>query len=300
MTEQYQKDAAAEIFRKNGFSDAKLTLSGIGFRNQVWLGEDAVLKVYGADNRTGQALETWFYRNVHPDFAPKLYAAGENWILLERIHGTGLYRLWRDMDDGARKKAVERIAEIACAINRVPLAGTDAFLPVPSDFGDALLSEIHRLAALLTEKNAIDPRLCRRAIAYAEQHRDVFGEEDCVPVYNDLHFDNLMVTEDKRIVLLDYEMMTVAPCDRVLDVWQRMTIHPFVYANEDDHPLTKPEDYRNLLYWMRDAAPHLFAHPSVRARVNLYGIRYELDLLCDYPRAAWPEERLRIYLEKGL
>ncbi len=293
---EYTETEVRTIFNRHGFSDRSITRSDIGFRNQVWIGEDAVLKIYGAENRTGQALETWFYKTAHPDFAPKLYAAGENWILMERIRGTGLYRRWRDMTDTKREATVAKIAEIALEINQIPLNGTESYLPHPADYGTALLDEIHTLAIRLKQDDALDPVLCKNALAYAEEHIHTLDDSECCLVYNDLHFDNLLVTEEGRIVLIDYEMMSAAPPDLVLDVWQRMMIHPFTYANEEDHPLTHPRDYRKLLVWMQKYVPTLFSHPQIRKRVNLYAIRYEFALLTAYPRAEWPTERLRRYL----
>ena len=105
------------------------------------------------------------------------------------------------------------------------------------------------------------------------------------------------MTESGRLYLLDYEMLEVGPRDLVLDVWQRMLIHPFTYANEDDHEKTVPQDYTHILAWLSEAAPELFSHPRVRERVNLYGIVYELDILMDYPMGDWPMERLEAYMD---
>jgi hypothetical protein len=96
--------------------------------------------------------------------------------------------------------------------------------------------------------------------------------------------------------LLDYEMLQIAPRDYVLDVLQRMTIHPFTYANEEDHEKTHPRDYANLLPWLRKYAPELFVHPQVRERVAVYGLLYEMRILQSYPNADWPIERMEAYL----
>ena len=60
------------------------------------------------------------------------------------------------------------------------------------------------------------------------------------------------------------------------------------------------DDINRLLAWMQEFAPSLFNHPYVRRRVNLYGMIYEMDLLCDYPMGAWPRERLERYLSETL
>ncbi len=255
MNSPIEKIEVEYILKANGFSASDLKQSDVGFRNNVWIGKDAVLKAFSTDNRTGQALETWFYKTAHPHFAPQLYAAGNNWILLERIHGTGLYRAWRDMDDDMRRNIVHQIGNIVCAINDIPLDGTASFLPYPENYQAMLQSDIHRLAELLLKKDAVNPAVCHAALEYADKHIGVFKDTECSLVYYDLHFDNLLLTENGRLVLLDYEMMDVAPRDLVLDVWQRMLIHPFTYANEEDHPLDASEGLFSSSYMDAGSCP---------------------------------------------
>ena len=289
-----------QIFADHGFPDDHPTMTNVGFRNQVYIGDHAVLKVYPEDNVRGYQQERWFYETAKPDFAPKLYAAGKSWILMERIHGIGLFRYWRDCSDIERRDLVRQISDIALAVNEVDLTGTTDFLSYRKDYAAFLKNETERLAARLLELHGIDDDLLSHVINYINTYIDLFDDSRFYLVYNDLHFDNLLVTEDKKVILLDFEMLAIAPKDLVLDVWQRMLIHPFTYANEEDHPQTHPKDYQKLLVWMEEFAPELFSHPEVRRRVNIYGMLYEMDLLCDYPMAKWPTERLEKYLCENL
>ena len=300
MTELLTMEQVQGIFRDHGFPDEQPARTNVGFRNQVYIGEHAVLKVYPEDNRRGYLRERWFYETAKPAYAPKLYAAGENWILLERIFGVGLFRLWRDLSDDERRAMVGKIADIALAVSEVDLSGTGEFLTRHDDYGAALVKEAEQLSDRLRRCGGIPEELLERVMVYIHRWAHLLDDKQQYLVYNDLHFDNLLVTAEGRVVLLDFEMLAIAPRDLVLDVWQRMLIHPFTYANEDDHVHTHPCDYVHLLEWMQTFAPSLFAHPEVRRRVNLYGMLYELDILCDYPMAEWPRERLERYLQENL
>ncbi|MDD4124856.1 MAG: phosphotransferase [Eubacteriales bacterium] len=268
----------------------------VGFRNEVWFIGDYVVKLYGK-NTSGYAKELWFYKTASPSYAPELIAYGENYIILSRIRGEGLYHLWRDMDNTQREATVEKIADIACKVNRVSLKGGESYFNIVPDWKAYMLSRIECDLEELEKINGIPPFLAEQVRSYMHENSGCLDDKTLYLVYADLHFDNLIIDKTGKPYLLDYEMLETAPRDFVLDVWQRMTIHPFTYANEADHELTLPKDYTYILSWMRKYAPELFDHPRVSERVNLYGILYELDILRDYPMGDWPIERMEKYLK---
>lgn len=284
------------ILNRHGLSCGDIHPCGIGFRNEVWFAGDYAVKIYGANNG-GYVRELWFYQNAKPSYSPRLIGYGENYIILERIYGTGLFRLWRGMNNMEREAAVGQIAGIACGINKVSLAGADRYFPIASNWQQDILVRISSNIEELTKIKGIPPSLAKRALLYTLDHLNCLDDKKLFLTYADLHFDNLIMAENGRLYLLDYEMLAAAPRDFVLDVWQRMLIHPFIYANEADHALTVPEDYRHILTWLQKYAPDLFSHPHVRERVNIYGILYELNMLRDYPMGGWPIERLGKYLD---
>ena len=300
MSEIYTPQQIDEIFCQNGFAHDHPTLTNVGFRNQVYIGEHAVLKVYGDDNKSGYQKERWFYETANLDCIPKLYACGDNWILIERIHGVGLFRHWRSISDAEREAIVKQIAAAALAVSDLDLSGTAEFLPYSDDYQKSVLEKIDHLTQQVRSVNGIDETLLSCAVAYVHKYAYVLDDTQLYPVHTDLHFDNFLVKDDGSIVLIDFEMLEAAPKDMVLDVWQRMLLHPFTYANEEDDPHTHAEDYQSLMIWIQKYAPELFSHPQVRRRVNLYAICYELDCLCEYPRAQKPTERLERYLKEVL
>ncbi len=284
------------ILSKHGLPCNEIAKCGTGFRNEVWLAGDYVVKVYGI-NTGGYDKELWFYKTAQLSYSPMFIAYGENYIILERIYGTGLFRLWRDMNDIEREATVEQVADIACAINKVSLVGAETYFQIASNWQQYILLRIKNNIEKLTKIKGIPPSLAKRTLRYTRHYLSFLDDKRLFLTYADLHFDNLIRAENGRLYLLDYEMLAVAPCDFVLDVWQRMLIHPFTYANVDDHALTVPKDYRYILSWMQKYAPSLFSHPHVHERVNIYGILYELDMLRDYPMGGWPIERLEKYLD---
>lgn len=284
------------ILNKLGLPFGEIVKSGAGFRNEVWLTDDYAIKMYN-DNIGGYGKERWFYQTVQPLYAPRLIAYGQAYIILERVHGNGLFCLWRDMNDIKREAAVAQIADIACKINQVCLDGAENYFHITDDWQQNVYQRIHGNIAKLISANGIPPVLAQRVLHYTLDHVHCLDDKRMHLVYADLHFDNLIITENGKLYLLDYEMLEAGPCDLVLDVWQRMLIHPFIYANEADHAQTVPRDYQHILTWLKKYVPDLFKHPHVRERVSLYGVMYELDMLCNYPMAGLPIERLEMYLD---
>ena len=284
------------IFQKHHLPFKTIEKSSIGFRNDVFLTEQFVLKCYPDHNTTGFQKELWFYQTVKPDFAPRLIAYGKNYIILERIWGTVLFRLWRSMTDSQREDTVAKIAGMIQKINQVDYRSGAPYLHIPSSWKKHLLSRIEESVSMLRNSKGISEQLAVQVLEYAKKYGHCLDESSLFLVYADLHFDNLLVAYNGAHYPLDFEMLEIAPLDFVLDVWQRMQIHPFIYANEDDHELTKAKDYASIMLWLKKYAPELFLSPNVRERVDLYGFAYELDMLQRYPMADGPLHRIQSYL----
>ena len=139
-------------------------------------------------------------------------------------------------------------------------------------------------------------QLAAQVQEYAKKHKHCLDDASLYLVYADLNFDNLLITDNGELYLIDFEMFEIAPLDFLLDVWQRMMIHPFIYANEDDHECTTATDYTSLFLWLKKFVPELFFSLNVRERVNLYGFAYELNMLKRYPMSNLPLQRIQSFL----
>lgn len=293
---QNETETVRQILAHHGLEDKNLQKADAGFRNTVWLTDEAAVKIYGKNCTYGAAIERWIYRDVRPSYAPELLGEGEDYIIIRRIHGDSLFHLWYQTDSAARRQYIRQAGEILRQMQSLIFPEPNCF-HVPADWRGELLTRMDTLLARLAAiPDSIPQTLAHNARKYIMENSSALDDRDLFPVYSDLHFDNLLVDREGRMWLIDYEMMEAAPKDYLLDVWHRMLVHPFTYASEEDHEYTKPEDYARITEWLREEEPELFAHPALQKRVNIYSLLYELDLLTEYPGAAWPVERIGHWL----
>ena len=260
-----------------------------GFRNEVFLTEQYVVKRYPAERQSSLFKERWFYETAALSVAPRLVATGEDYLILERVQapdciGRGATYLKPSGD------TVRRIAGILREIDAVEYRSGSDFFRVPADWQQDLLARIDTAADELLRTGSIPPRLADRATAYAHAHANILREDDLRLVYADLHFDNLISTAEGHLFLLDYEMLQIAP-GFCADVWQRMTIHPFTYANEEDHEKKHPRDYE--IYCPGSESTHRSCSHTRRCG-NGFAVM-ACSMRCGFSKlsnADWPIERM--------
>ena len=289
-----------QILHWHGLAESGLQRADAGFRNMVWLTDDAAVKIYRDGCSRGASIEKWIYRDVRPVFAPALLGEGEDYIIIRRIHGESLFHRWHQTDDRQRRRYIRQAGEIIRQMQNLTLPKNSGFT-VPVDWKNELLGRMEKLLTRLSGIPDSIPKSTAESVRqYITENSAVLDDKTLYPVYSDLHFDNLLIDGEGRMWLIDYEMMEAAPRDYLLDVWHRMLVHPFTYASEEDHKYTKTEDYTAITYWLKEEVPELFAHPALQKRINIYSLLYELDLLTDYPGAAWPQERIGHWLAEDV
>ncbi len=63
---------------------------------------------------------------------------------------------------------------------------------------------------------------------------------------HDLHFDNILITKNMNIKIIDFERSMSAPIDFELDIFFRMIDMPWKFTSESTEKFIKPEDYINI------------------------------------------------------
>ena len=287
-------DYAKSCLEKHGIGYNNIEKANAGFINDIYIADSCVVKVFKGEQGALER-ERFVYDVIRPEFAPKLLAMGEDYLILQRINGSSIFHLWPDMTREQRENTVKQVCLILNQLSKTDLAAADcvqSLLP----WKDYVIGTIKERLNAARESGGVDEELSKRLEDYIAEHQEVLDEAAPSLVYADAHFDNFLF-EGEKLYLIDYEMIYKAPFDYTLDVFKRMELTPNCYANEEDDPRQLKEDYADLMKWVRKYSPKMFENSNTEKRIGLYGIMYELDSLTEYPRAKLPKERLLKYLD---
>lgn len=135
-------DKVITIMQNHGLEYEMIEKSAVGFRNDIYLTEKYIVKVYRDWNTNGYNKELWFYKTTKSSYAPELIGFGENYVILERIYGISLFHLWRDMTDNEREQIVCKISSFISAINSVDYSSAAQYFNIYSHWKTGIISRI--------------------------------------------------------------------------------------------------------------------------------------------------------------
>ena len=118
-------------------------------------------------------------------------------------------------------------------------------------------------------------------------------------VYWDAHFDNILVSNNKIVGLLDFERTKLASVDFVLDIVSRMVSQPKKYMSKSGEKYAKKKDYAKLLVWYEEFYPELFMFDNLDKRLLLYSIGHDLAELLDWPKSESIKKKLMKSISYG-
>jgi Ser/Thr protein kinase RdoA (MazF antagonist) len=102
-------------------------------------------------------------------------------------------------------------------------------------------------------------------------------------IHGDLTFENVLWDGDQVTALIDFEWSRAAPADLDLDVILRFCAFPSLHVAEDYAEQTRPEDYEDVAWWLREDYPQLFSFPHAIDRLRLFAIAYDVRDLLAFP-----------------
>ena len=117
------------------------------------------------------------------------------------------------------------------------------------------------------------------------------NNEDLALVYNDAHFDNFILSEDK-LYLIDFDRVLFGSIDYELLILKSMLDNPCKFASEVDEPNVKIEDYKNIYEIIKETYADMFEFEFLDDRIFIYQFIYNLGNAYEYDRNEWIKTEL--------
>ena len=272
-------------------TDVELTRAS-SVTNEVWLTPDYAIRVNRRpDHRLRREAMIGPHLPAEVNY-PEIIAYGKgtgfDWLVVRRRPGNVLSRCWPTMAPAQRRLAVRQLAYMLRVLHQStsPVGLEDLGAPQLLKGGQGqdpttpLLVGLDRTRSMENVDTAIVDALVD-IVRGTARHLEPFN----VPtlIHGDLTFENVLWDGDRVTALIDFEWSRAAPADLDLDVILRFCAFPDLHVAEDYVDQTKPEDYTDVAWWLREDYPQLFAYPHAIDRLRLFAIAYDVRDLLAFP-----------------
>ncbi len=242
--------------------------------NRVFLSDGAVIKVFEKSDYKYYENEILVLKSLRDSGkVAKIIETGviddKKYIKVERIEAEALYGVWHLLNRKDRENIIRQIAGILREINAIPIGGMNFKAYIESEFNE-------RYGRLIVSKELKDKiyNFFVRNIGKIEEDEDVYL------IYLDGHFDNFMYNKDDgKVYVIDFEDVKVGALDYQLDMMNRMSKYPQLFASEDDEKNIRQEDYQDLLSMLKRYYPKMFENKNLKKRLQLYSLVYDMQII---------------------
>ena len=273
----------------------KILKSKSGFTNLVFFIDDRyVIKV--TDNKKNVEKlhkEIEIYKNVNMDEMPRCISSGrledKDYLIIEKISGESLFKVWHRLSLDERKEVVYKIANILKKFH----SQFYSFLAskfIIKDWQKKWQDNFKQNINLLNHKGYETSFLENFA---KEKLDDLLLEQNICLVYNDAHFDNFIYDKGK-LKIIDFDRVVACSKDYELLIIKQMLDNPIKFASEEDEPNVKDKDYAFVYKQLKEFYPELFEFKYIDDRVYIYQFIYNLSQAFEYN----DDNRIKNELEK--
>lgn len=263
-----------DIFGKNRHHVVEINA---GFNNDIFNVDDKyIIKVCANITKECEFnVEANFYKeNSNYKYIPKLYrydytknAVPFVYEIIEKVPGKSLYYYWYKMSEKQREITIKNLVNVLKNIHKEKKVKFDWL----SDFKNDLIKYYEIVKSRFNIQEQI---LISNTINSIDKF---FQNNKIVLIHNDLHFDNIIKNE-KSLFLIDFNDAKYAPFDYDLRLLFMYKDAPWKWANIEMDPFQKPEDYKNIVVYLKKYYNELNSVDYIMERMTIYKLENDLNL----------------------
>ena len=222
-------------------------------------------------------IEAGFYQeNRKNENIPQLYRYDKRkkvvpyvYEILERVEGKTVYYHWYRMNEWQRKQFVYQLVAVVKNIHKERRA--------EYSWADAIKEKME--FGYCESKMLFTPVERKKIEKVIEMCEEILVDNRFCQIHNDIHFDNILLDENNRIRLIDFNDAIVAPFDYDFRFLYMMVDLPWKWANVEMEAYQRKEDYKNLFVYVKKFYHELDEIKYLDERMLLYSILNDLELL---------------------
>ena len=271
----------------------KLKEVNAGFNNSIFNVNDIfIIKVCTNTAKEKQFnTESNFYKsNQNNENIPILYKFDKSksvipyvYEIMEKVNGKTVYYHWYKMNEQERETLIQKIVQVLQKIHHktYPKYNWSDYIK------DKIISSFNQTLDMFSKE---EQSLILKSL---DKYDEILSDNKFCLIHNDLHFDNILIDNNKNIKLIDFNDSIIAPFDYDLRLLYMSAETPWKWANIEMDPYQKPEDYKHLFEYIKKYYKELNNIKYLDERMLVYRILDDFKLL---PRFRETEAKDRILL----
>ena len=271
----------------------KLKEVNAGFNNSIFNVNDIfIIKVCTNTAKEKQFnTESNFYKsNQNNENIPILYKFDKSksvipyvYEIMEKVNGKTVYYHWYKMNEQERETLIQKIVQVLQKIHHktYPKYNWSDYIK------DKIISSFNQTLDMFSKE---EQSLILKSL---DKYDEILSDNKFCLIHNDLHFDNILIDNNKNIKLIDFNDSIIAPFDYDLRLLYMSVETPWKWANIEMDPYQKPEDYKHLFEYIKKYYKELNNVKHLDERMLVYRILDDFRLL---PRFRETEAKDRILL----
>ena len=202
---------------------------------------------------------------------------------MEKVNGKTVYYHWYKMNEQERETLIQKIVQVLQKIHHktYPKYNWSDYIK------DKIISSFNQTLDMFSKE---EQSLILKSL---DKYDEILSDNKFSLIHNDLHFDNILIDNNKNIKLIDFNDSIIAPFDYDLRLLYMSAETPWKWANIEMDPYQKPEDYKHLFEYIKKYYKELNNIKYLDERMLVYRILDDFKLL---PRFRETEAKDRILL----
>jgi len=291
------KKGIREMLRQYGFSNIKnIDKINIWFTNSVYSIDDKyILKIcVDKNNEHNFKKEEYFYgvfQALLPVpkirvFARSKYIENRYFMIYDKVVWDNLYAVWHLMSEDIRLSIIKQLTNYLKIINKFDYSeyGKKFDLDLDLDWKRNVGDKIEGSLIVIQKNKLLDIDFIIDIRDYLDSNIGILSEQRIWLIHRDIHFDNILVRDNKIVALLDLEMTELGSIDFQLDIIWRMQRQAKKYACEEYKKYVKNKDHKKLMNYFKLFYPELFCFYKFETRLDIYDLEHDLRHLISWPK----------------